>query len=67
MLDGPVIRATALHTAGPSGIDAHGWQRLCSSFRSVSEEPCSSIAVLARRLCTTFVDPVMISPLMACR
>ena len=69
-LDGPVIKAAALRTsgaAGPSGIDAHGWRRLCSSFCSASEELCSSIAILARRLCTTFIDPEMISSLMACR
>ena len=70
MLDGSVIRAAALRTsgaAGPSGIDAHGWRRLCSSFRSASDELCSALAILARRLCSTFVDPVIISPLMACR
>ena len=69
-LDGPAIKAAALRTsgaAGPSGIDAHSWRRLCSSFRSASDELCSSIALLARRLCTMFVDPVMISPLMVCR
>ena len=67
-LDGPTIKAAALRTsgaAGPSGIDAHSWRRLCSSFRSASDELCSSIALLARRLCTMFVDPVMISPLSA--
>ena len=70
VLDGPVIKAAALRTsgaAGPSGIDAHGWRRLCSSFCSASDELCSSIALLARRLSTTFVDPVIISPLMACQ
>ena len=29
-------------------------------------EVCA-LAILARRLCTTFVDPIIISPLMACR
>ena len=68
-LDGPVIKAATLRNsgaAGPSGIDAHGWRRLCSSFRSASEELCSSIAILARHLCTTFIDPEMISSLVAC-
>jgi len=70
VLDGSVVKAAALRTsgaAGPSGIDAHGWRRLCSSFRSASDELCSSIATLAHLLCTTFVDPVIVSPLMACR
>ena len=65
VLDDPVIKAAALRTsgtAGPSGIDAHGWGRLHSSFCSASDELCSSIALLASRLSTTFVDPVIISP-----
>ena len=69
MLDGSVIRAAALQTsgaAGTSGVDAHGWRRL-PSFHSASDELCSALAILARRLCTTFVDPIIISPLMACR
>ena len=69
-LDGSVIGAAALQTsgaAGPSGIDAHSWRRLCSSFRSASDELCSALALLACRMCTTFVDPTVISPLMACR
>ena len=68
-MDGPAIKAAALRTsgaAGPSGIDAHGWRRLCSSFLSASDELYSSIALLARHLCTMFVDPVMIFPLLAC-
>ena len=54
------IRAAALRTngaAGPSGIDAHSWRRLCTSFKSASNELCHSLALLARRLCTQFVDP----------
>ena len=60
-LDGSVI-----HAAGPSGVDAYGWPRLCSSFKSASDELCCSIAVLARRLCTSFVDPSIVAPLLAC-
>ena len=35
-LDGASIRSAALHTngsAGPSGLDALGWRRLCTSFQ----------------------------------
>ena len=69
-LDGSVIRAAALCTsgsAGPSGLDAYGWRRLCSSFKSASAELCCSIAILAHCLCTSFVDPEIVLPLVSCR
>ena len=69
-LDGSVIRAAALRTsgsAGPSGLDAYGWRRLCSSLKSASPELCCSIAILACRLCTSFVDPEIVLPLVSCR
>ena len=67
-LDGSVIHAAALHTSGsegPSGLDAYGWRRLCSSFKSASAELCCSIAILARHLCTSFVDPEIVLPLVS--
>ncbi|XP_065918834.1 uncharacterized protein [Dysidea avara] len=39
-LNAAVIRSAALRTsgaAGPSGIDARGWRRLCTSFHSASD------------------------------
>ena len=69
-LDAAAIRSAALYTsgaAGPSGLDAHGWRRLCTSFKTASFELCQSLALTAKRLCTEFVDPVSIAPLMACR
>ena len=60
-LTGSSIHSAALRTqgaAGPSGIDAAGWRRLCSSFHRESSDLCASIAAFARRLCTDFVDPV---------
>ena len=54
-------------SAGPSGIDAHGWRRLCTSFKGASSELCHSLALVARRICTSYVDPKSISPLLACR
>ena len=59
-LDASVVRAAALHrmgAAGPSGIDARGWRRLCTSFRAASDELCGAIALFARRLCTSFISP----------
>ena len=59
-ITGPLIRTTALHTsgaAGPSGMDAQGWRRMCTSFHDASQGLCNAIAAVARRLCTTMVDP----------
>ena len=69
-IDAKSIRSAALRTkgaAGPSGIDAHCWRRLCTSFKSVSNDLCHSLALLARRLCVSFVDPKGLSGLLACR
>lgn len=64
------IRSAALRTegsAGPSGIDAAGWRRLCTSFHGASNSLCSSIASMTRRLCTEYVDPSSLSAFIACR
>ena len=70
VLDGSAIRSAALQTrgtAGPSGLDAHGWRRLCTSFQRASNDLCEGLASVARRLCTSFVDPAGISGLVAGR
>ncbi len=64
------IRSAAMHitgAAGPSGLDAHGWRRLCTSFKEVSTDLCRNLALTARRICTTYIDQSVISPLLACR
>lgn len=69
-IQGKTIRSAALHTkgaAGPSGIDAGGWRRLCCSFKTASDDLCHSLALLTKRLCETFVDPEGLAPLMSCR
>ena len=69
-LDSVSIRRAALRTkgaAGPSGVDAFCWRRLCTSFHSASDDLCSSLALVARRLCTNVVDPNGVSALVACR
>ena len=66
-LDGSVICAAALRTsgaAGPSGVDAYGWRRLCTAFRSASDELCNCVAILTRHLCASFIDPLIISTLI---
>ena len=67
-IDADAIRSAALHTsgaAGPSGLDALAWRRLCTSFKAASSELCLSLT--AKRLSTELVDPASIAPLMACR
>ena len=69
-IDASCIRTAALNTkgaAGPSGLDAHCWRRLCTSFHSASRDLCHSLALLTRRLCTSFVDHKGLSAFLACR
>ena len=68
-IDASTIRSAALRTngaAGPSGLDAPCWRRLCTPFKSVSHELCHSLAISAQRICTNLVDPSAIGPLLAC-
>ena len=53
--------------AGPSGMDASSWKKACSSFAGESEDLCESIACVARKLCTCYVDPNSIDALVAGR
>ena len=53
--------------AGPSGLDAAAWKRMCTSFKTASADVCESLANTARRLCSEYVDPSGISALVACR
>lgn len=69
-IDGSLMRSTSLHISsavGPSGLDSHNWKRLCTSFKSASADLCQSLALLAKRLCTTSVPPNTLAPLLACR
>ena len=52
---------------GPSGLNAVEWKRLCCSFYRHSDDLCRVVAGLAKKLCTTYVDPQGISALLACR
>lgn len=67
-IDGPMIQSTAQlmsGSAGPSGLDARAWRRLCSSFHSASLDLCTVIAKLTRS--SFYVDLHGIAPLTACR
>ena len=71
-IKGELVREAALRTegsGGPSGVDANGFKRIlaCKSFKRSSINLCESIATLTRRLCTEFVDPLTIEPIVASR
>ena len=69
-ITGILVRSVALRTegaAGPSGIDAQGWRRLCSSFQLASSELCDALACLCKRICSTYVDPRGLTAFVACR
>lgn len=65
-----LIRYAAKLTEGttdPSGVDAHGWKRMCCAFKSASSYLCHSLAPLTKCLCTTHVHPTGLASLLACR
>lgn len=69
-LTGECIRRAALRckgSAGPSGLDASTWQRMCSAFRGASTDLCNSMAAVGRRICTTDIDGDSLSAYTACR
>ena len=69
-LDASVIRSASLRVtgaAGPSGLDAHEWRRLCTNHKGASRDLCASVATVARRICSSHVDPTPLRPLLACR
>ena len=69
-LTGESIKQAAMRTNGtadPSGVDAFGWRRFCSSFKSASSDLCNALAAVAKRLCTTSVDPDSLTAYIACR
>ena len=68
-LNAETIRKAALKTngaAGLSGLDAYSWRRLCSSFKS-SNDLCSALACVGKRLCSTRVNPDHLSAFVTCR
>ncbi len=64
------IRSAALRVegaAGPSGIDACGWRRLCTSFGVVSDNLCRSLADFTKRICSETVTDSFLAAYVACR
>ena len=69
-IDASLIRSCALNTngaSGPSGLDAYAWKRLCTSYKSESNTLCQSLALSIKRMCTEYIDPRVLSPLLSCR
>ena len=52
-------------SAGPSGVNAMGWKRFCSSYGKASDL-CKAIARVARRINTSYVDPKGLMSFTAC-
>ena len=68
--DDDVIRSAALHcqgSAGPSGLDATSWRRLCTMYHGSTKALCSAIARMARRIATETVHPQCVRSFIACR
>ena len=69
-IDAALVRSVSLHTsgaAGPSGVDAWAWRKLCTSYKKASLNLCHSLALTAKRIAVEFVDPAGISSLLCCR
>ena len=69
-INGGMIRSAALlvnGSAGPSGVDAMGWRRMCTAFHGASKDLCDALAAIARRISTTFVDQSGLAAFIACR
>ena len=71
-INGEKVRQAALRTKGAgglSGVDANGFRRIlaCKSFKQSSTRLCEAIATMTRTLCTQYIDPMTIEPLVANR
>ena len=69
-LDANCIRQAALKvegSAGPSGLDADAWRRLCVSFKSASDDLCHALAAFAKRLCVEEIRESHLTAYIACR
>ena len=64
-VNGDMVRQAALRARGPSGIDANGFRRILASksFKQSSSTFCE----MAKILCSQYIDPSTIEPLIASR
>ncbi|XP_066911371.1 uncharacterized protein [Clytia hemisphaerica] len=66
------IRTAAAKTkggSGPSGLDAFGWRRILTSksFGKSSDDLCTALADMCKKLCITDHDPNSLEAFLACR
>ena len=52
--------------AGPSGMDVSHW-KVCTSFSRESDDLCHTIAMVTRKLCAEYIDPLGVSALVSSR
>ena len=67
-IDGALVRRVSMSTkgaAGPSGLNAYSWRRLCICYKEASSDLCHALALTARRLCSEYIHPDILSPLLA--
>ena len=63
-----MVQSAALQTfgaAGPSGVDAKSWCHFCTSFHAASNDLCKAMALFARRLCTIYLSPILLSSFLS--
>ena len=68
-IDAKAIRSATLWVngaAGPSGLDAHKWRHLYTSQKGASRDICAALASVTRRLCSLYIHPSPVAPLIAC-
>ena len=69
-IDASLIRTTVLHTAGsagPSGLDAKCWRKMCTSYKTELDDLCHALALMAKRLASSYVHMEGLEPFLACR
>ena len=69
-LNGSFIRSTALRTSGAAALsrmDSSAWIGMCSSLHDGSSELCTAMALVGKRICTLYVDPMGLRAFVASR
>ena len=65
-----LLKNIALHSegsAGPSGLNAVAWRRICSSHKGASVRMCQALSGFAKLLATRALDAAALVPFLSCR
>ena len=54
-------------SAGPSGLNADSWRRICSSYKGASAAMCQALSNFARLLARKLLEPGALVPFLSCR